>query len=40
MVLAADALVGGGSLALFRGDQLPTGVLLASCEEHGAAISG
>jgi hypothetical protein len=40
MVLAADAMVGGGSLALFRGDQLPTGVLLSSCEDHGAAVSG
>jgi hypothetical protein len=28
MVLAADALAGGTTLALFRGDALPTGVLL------------
>jgi len=28
VVLAADALAGGSTLALFRGDELPTGVLL------------
>jgi hypothetical protein len=28
MVLAADALAGGPTLALFAGDGLPTGVLL------------
>ncbi len=38
MVLAADALAGGGSLALFRGDDLPTGVLLPAdaCTAPGA----
>ncbi|HWH27494.1 MAG TPA: prenyltransferase [Mycobacteriales bacterium] len=30
VVLAADALAGGPTLALFRGDGLPTGVLLAA----------
>jgi hypothetical protein len=28
VLLAADALAGGPTLALFRGDDLPTGVLL------------
>jgi hypothetical protein len=28
VVLAADALAGGPTLTLFRGDELPTGVLL------------
>ncbi len=32
MVLAADALAGGPSLRLFRGDDLPTGVLLEACD--------
>ena len=30
MVLAADALAGGSTRALFRGDELPTGVLLSA----------
>ena len=29
IVLAADALVGGPTLELFTGDELPTGVLLS-----------
>ncbi|MCU1693155.1 MAG: hypothetical protein JWM64_2246 [Frankiales bacterium] len=37
MVLAADALAGGPSLRLFRGDDLPTGVLLTSCDESACA---
>jgi hypothetical protein len=38
MVLAADALAGGPTLALFAGDGLPTGVLLPSdvCLEEGS----
>ncbi len=38
MVLAADALAGGPTLALFTGDDLPTGVLLPSdaCAAAGA----
>jgi hypothetical protein len=38
MVLAADALAGGPTLALFAGDDLPTGVLLPAnaCLEEGA----
>ena len=32
MVLADDALAGGPTLRLFRGDDLPTGVLLGACE--------
>lgn len=38
MVLAADALAGGPTLALFAGDDLPTGVLLPQdvCLEDGA----
>ena len=41
MVLAADALAGGSTLALFRGDDLPTGVLLpaGTCREAGAACA-
>jgi hypothetical protein len=37
MVLAADALAGGPTLALFAGDDLPTGVLLPAdtCVEEG-----
>ena len=37
MVLAADALAGGPTLALFAGDDLPTGVLLPgdTCVEEG-----
>jgi hypothetical protein len=42
MVLAADALAGGPSLALFAGDDLPTGVLLPAnaCLEDGASCAG
>jgi hypothetical protein len=42
MVLAADALAGGPTLALFAGDDLPTGVLLTpeACLEDGAPCSG
>jgi hypothetical protein len=42
MVLAADALAGGPTLALFAGDDLPTGVLLPAnaCEEDGASCAG
>ena len=38
VVLAADALAGGPTLALFAGDDLPTGVLLPSsaCTQEGA----
>ena len=38
VVLAADALAGGPTLALFRGDSLPTGVLLPddACSAEGA----
>jgi hypothetical protein len=38
MVLAADALAGGPTLALFAGDELPTGVLLPAdaCLQDGA----
>ena len=38
MVLAVDALAGGPTLALFAGDELPTGVLLPAdaCLEDGA----
>lgn len=38
VVLAADALAGGPTLALFRGDDLPTGVLLPDdvCADDGA----
>jgi len=38
VVLAADALAGGPTLALFRGDHLPTGVLLPAdaCAQDGA----
>jgi hypothetical protein len=38
MVLAADALAGGPTLALFAGDDLPTGVLLPAdaCLQDGA----
>ena len=38
MVLAADALAGGPTLALFTGDELPTGVLLPAdaCAADGA----
>jgi hypothetical protein len=39
VVLAADALAGGPTLALFRGDDLPTGVLLSSCDEAACAAS-
>lgn len=41
MVLAADALVGGTTLALFSGETLPTGVLLPSeaCLEAEAACA-
>jgi hypothetical protein len=37
MVLAADAFAGGPTLALFAGDDLPTGVLLPAdtCVEEG-----
>jgi hypothetical protein len=42
MVLAADALAGGPSLPLFKGDDLPTGVLLSTedctvCQVTGAS---
>jgi hypothetical protein len=42
MVLAADALAGGPTLALFAGDDLPTGVLLPAdaCLEDGATCAG
>jgi GH15 family glucan-1,4-alpha-glucosidase len=42
MVLAADALAGGPTLALFSGDQLPTGVLLPpdACWQDGAPCAG
>jgi hypothetical protein len=38
MVLCADALAGGSTLALFDGSDLPTGVLLSAdtCFEDGA----
>lgn len=39
VVLAADALAGGPTLALFRGDDLPTGVLLDACEDCVPAAS-
>ncbi len=39
MVLAADALAGGPSLRLFRGDELPTGVLLDSCEAETCEVA-
>jgi hypothetical protein len=42
MVLTADALAGGPSLPLFKGDDLPTGVLLSTedctvCQVTGAS---
>jgi len=42
MVLAADALAGGTTLALFRGDALPTGVLLSAdaCGQEDARCAG
>ena len=42
MVLAADALAGGPTLALFAGDSLPTGVLLPAdaCLSDGAPCAG
>ena len=39
VVLAADALAGGPTLALFRGDDLPTGVLLTSCAAERCAAA-
>jgi hypothetical protein len=41
VVLAADALAAGPTLALFRGDDLPTAVLLPddACREDGAACA-
>ena len=41
VLLAADALAGGPALALFAGDDLPTGVLLGSgaCREPAAACA-
>jgi len=41
MVLASDALGGGTTRALFRGDDLPTGVLLpaSACQDAGAACA-
>ncbi len=40
MVLAADALAGGTSRALFTGDDLPTGVLLTSCAYEPCTARG